>query len=80
MVLGVNREEDAAKVAAFVADQGLTFPVFLDPHKAFYSRFTGGGVPWNVVLDYELRVRWSAPGFDAAALRRVVDEELARLR
>ena len=78
-MVGVNREEDAAKVAAFVADQQLTYPVFLDPHKAFYARFTTGGVPWNVVLDPELRVRWSAGGFDEAALRRVVDEELAKL-
>lgn len=80
VVLGVNREEDAAKVEAFVAEQRLTYPVFLDPQRAFYSRFAGGGVPWNVVLDPQLRVCWSAPGFDEAALRRVVDEELARLR
>lgn len=80
MVLGVNREEDPAKVAAFVTDQQLTYPILLDPQRAFYSRFTSGGVPWNVVLDPDLRVRWSAGGFDEAALRRVVDEELARLR
>jgi peroxiredoxin len=77
-VIGVNREEDAATARKFVEQTKLTYPNFLDPKRELYSRFTPKYVPYNVVIDPEGRVVYSAAGFDQAALNLVVKEQLAK--
>lgn len=78
-MIGVNREEDAATARPWVEKHRLTYPVFLDEKRAFYARFTPKWIPYNVVLDPEGRVLYSASGFEEEKIRKIIDAELAKL-
>lgn len=72
VVLGVNREEDADTAKKFVAQNQLTFPVFLDPRREFYSKFTPKYIPWNVVIGPDMKLLYSKAGYDAKELEAAV--------
>ena len=57
VVLGVNYGEDPAKVQAFAAAYGLTFPLLLDPEHEVVRLYGVRGLPTTVVIDPEGIVR-----------------------
>jgi len=57
-VIAVNDGETAPTVNAFVADHGLTFPVWLDPtYEGTDRAFKAGNLPTSYVIDRIGRVR-----------------------
>ena len=79
-MLGVDRAEKVEEIKAFVEKFKLTYPIFQDPVRELYSKFTPMYIPWNVVLDAEGRILYSAAGFDGDAVRQAVDEALKTIK
>lgn len=51
-VIAVNDGEPSADVVSFIADHGLTFPVWLDPtYQATDRAFKSGNLPMSYVVD-----------------------------
>lgn len=52
VVLAIS-DEEAAKVAPFIHDRGVTFPVLLDPRRKVHEAFIVEGIPHSFVYDRE---------------------------
>lgn len=50
-VFAVSLGEDAATVKSFVAEQKITFPVYLDPKNILSRTFASQGIPTTYILD-----------------------------
>lgn len=78
---GLGGGDTTSIVQQFVAQTGVTFPIGWDSG-ATYSRFrTGAGVspfPLDVVVGRDGRVAYLSREYDAAAMRTVVERELAK--
>jgi peroxiredoxin len=46
-------DEEAAKVAPFIRERGVTFPVLLDPGRKVHKAFIVEGIPHSFVYDRE---------------------------
>ena len=46
-------DEEAAKVAPFIRERGVTFPVLLDPGRKVHEAFIVEGIPHSFVYDRE---------------------------
>lgn len=57
VLLGINQEETPQVVEAFVADYGLTFPVWLDEDYLAQRVFNTFSLPGSFVIDRQGRVR-----------------------
>lgn len=53
VVVGVNYEEDAAPVEAFVRERGLSFPVWLDRKGEAAAKLGVRGLPVSFIIDRE---------------------------
>lgn len=80
VIVGVNQQESADEVSAFVAEQGLTFPILLDSNGRVGSRYGVRGIPTTYLLDPTGRVLGSKVGFMewdeehvVAAIRSLID-------
>jgi hypothetical protein len=62
-VLGVNYKESAATVQNTIDTYGLTFPNLLDTYGTIYWLYGDGYIPYNVVLDQDFTVVYTAHGF-----------------
>lgn len=81
-VVGVSIDAGNAddRVAAFVEEAGITFPIWRDPGNAFRKTFATQGVPETVLIGRggEEVYRWRGPmGLDPATDRAAIDAALA---
>ncbi len=73
VVLALNQREARADVEAFIAEQGLTFPVWLDLRGEAEMKFNTNALPSSYVADRSGRVRLAWIGeIDAAKLEQYV--------
>ena len=80
-VLGISIDDAGArdKIAAFVREYGLRFPVLLDPDQRAYREYQAYGVPETFLIDKEGRVveRFVGPKqWDDGRYERVIRELL----
>lgn len=63
VVVGINVSEDAATAAAYVQEQGFTFPIWSDPTGKQLMALGIRGLPASLFLDREGRLQqfWSGP-------------------
>ncbi len=54
-VFAVSLGEDAETVRRFVAEQKMTFPVYLDPKNSLAKTYASQGIPTTYILDKEGR-------------------------
>jgi thiol-disulfide isomerase/thioredoxin len=75
----VDLAEIRAKVEQFVKDNGMNYPVLLDPNNEVGRRFNGGELPTNVLIDPQgyVRRRFSG-GRNVAAFEAMIDEVVAQ--
>jgi peroxiredoxin len=57
VLLGVNQEESSEVVKPFVAEYGLTFPIWLDENYLAQRMFNTFNLPSSFVIDRDGRVR-----------------------
>jgi peroxiredoxin len=67
VVLGINTEEPAVVVRAFVEDIGLTFPILLDETGQVAREYRAAGLPMTLVIDREGLIQVRHVGYLSAA-------------
>ncbi len=85
VVLGVSGDglfgdESRTTLERFVEQTKVTFPILLgDDSRRAYGKPASriSPFPFDVIIDKEGKVRYASARFDAAQLRRVIDELLA---
>jgi peroxiredoxin len=61
-LIGINAAEPAGAVEAFVRQNGISFPMWLDPTSQALSAFQNNGLPSSYVLDRSAKVRLAWTG------------------
>jgi len=73
VVLAVATQDEPETVARFVQNQGLTFPVLLDPEGEVPQRWSFSGIPASFVLDRQGRIVYRAMGLREWDSREIID-------
>ena len=81
IVIGISiwAEGDPFEVTKeFVKEHGITYPVLVDPQKEspIADAYKVIGVPTNVVIDREGRIRYMQAGFDPEGIKQAIEEAL----
>jgi thiol-disulfide isomerase/thioredoxin len=80
-VYGVSVDEDPHQIDAFLSEQGVTYPILLDPAAAVSGpRFEIDSIPMTVIADKKGEVRFTHRGFEGseeAQVRAEVEKLLA---
>jgi len=73
VVVAIESGEPPAEVKTFIKEQGLTFPVWLDPHGLSVDAFQNWNLPSSYVIDRSgiLRLAWTG-GVNQATLEKYV--------
>jgi len=74
MVIAVSSGEDPAKVKEYVAREGLTFLVLVDPDGEFARTVGGNSIPRMMILDRDRRIVRLAVGYSPQEINRTADE------
>lgn len=82
VMISISREEDAAKVAPFVAERALPWTIGLDTDRAAYARYAEAYIPRNHVIGRDGRIVFQSEGFEeaefAAMITAIADALAAR--
>lgn len=81
VMISVSREEDAAKVAPFVAERALPWLIGLDTDRSAYARYAEAYIPRNHVIGRDGTIVFQSEGFEEpefAAMITAIADELAR--
>lgn len=78
LVVGVDLGETPEKVREFEEKYHLTFPLLVNPDGNILPTRKGyGGIPYNVVVDEHMVVRFAGLGFDPKRLGGLIADLLA---
>ena len=70
LVVAINLGDKREEVKAFQERSHLTYPVLMDPDKSSSPRFkTDFAMPYNLLVDGQMVVRYSAAGSDFKLLK-----------
>ena len=75
-MLGIGLEQNAQQVKQWGNKYGATFPLLLDPTQSVYNTYGNGYIPYNVVIDTKMILRYTASGYDEAAMIAVIEQYL----
>ncbi len=77
-ILAVNTDREPGKVARFLEEIPLSFPILLDPQQKLYRSFDAGTLPTSYLVDGKGQIRIRRKGFRKGDERRLVNavEEL----
>jgi thiol-disulfide isomerase/thioredoxin len=82
VMISVSREEDAAKVAPFVAERALPWLIGLDTDRSAYARYAEAYIPRNHVIGRDGTIVFQSEGFEeaefAAMITAIADALAAR--
>jgi hypothetical protein len=73
VVVGIDLSETAAKVKEWKARKKVTYPLFIDVQGTSLSLFGQDGIPTNLILDKQRKLRYVRAGFDANGMKQVLD-------
>jgi peroxiredoxin len=77
VVIGINTGEEGEpqqKARAFQQKHGLTYPILLDEKGTVSAAYRVQGLPTNVIIDREGKVRYIDAGFNASAIGKKLQE------
>ena len=75
-VVAIDEGEDPELVKKFRDKHGVSYPVLLDPDHSVFPKLAGKASPWNIIVDGQGVVRYSAPGFSPGLLKSKLNETL----
>lgn len=75
-MLGIGLEQNAQEVKQWGNTYGATFPLLMDPTLSVYWTYGNGYIPYNVVIDTAMILRYTASGYDEAAMIAVIKKYL----
>ena len=71
VVLPISRGEKREVVEKFIADNGYTFGVGLDPERAIYDQYASNFVPRTFIINKRGKVTYRVAGYDEATAEAV---------
>ncbi|MBK9472332.1 MAG: TlpA family protein disulfide reductase [bacterium] len=72
VMISISREEDAAKVAPFVAERALPWTIGLDTDRTAYARYAEAYIPRNHVIGRDGRIVFQSEGFEEAEFAAMI--------
>ena len=73
-VIAVDIQEPQPLVQGWAAAQGVTYPIWMAPDWTLIGEFPQAvAIPYNVVLDRDLVIRYASIGFDLNAITTMID-------
>ncbi len=73
-VIAVDIQELQPLVAGWAAAQGVTYSIWMAPDWTLFDQFPqSAGIPYNVILDQNLVIRYASIGFDLNAVTGMID-------
>lgn len=71
--LPISRGEERAEVEKFLAAQGYTFPVGLDPEQKIYTLYATNYIPRNFLIDRDGRIVLTSVGYDPSEFGELIE-------
>ena len=71
VVLPISRGEKREVVEKFIADNGYTFGVGLDPERAIYDQYASNFVPRTFIINKQGKVTYRVAGYDEQTAKAV---------
>ena len=81
IVIGISRGEQMDLVKGFVAKNGMTYQIAVDPDRKIYDRFASAGIPRSYVVGRDGKITFQSLGYQAQEfdqLKAAVQHELTR--
>ncbi len=75
-MLGIALHQNAQNVKQWGATYGATFPLLMDPTYSVYSAYGDWFVPYNVVIDTAMILRYTDSGYNEAAMLAIIKQYL----
>ena len=73
-VIALDIQELPPLVQGWAAAQGVTYPIWMAPDWTLFDQFPqAAGIPYNVVLDRTLVIRYASIGFDLSAITGMIE-------
>lgn len=78
-VIALDIQEPVPLVQGWAAAQGVTYAIWMAPDWTLFELFPNAiGIPYNAILDRDMRITYGASGFDLEGLTGAIDEILAQ--
>lgn len=74
MVVAINEGEEPEKVKRYRTKHGVSYPILMDPDHVVYPKVAGKASPWNILIDTQGTIRYSASGFIPDVLKAKLNE------
>ncbi len=73
-VIAVDIQELQPLVEGWAAAQGVTYSIWMAPDWTLFDQFPqAAGIPYNVILDRNLVIRYASIGFDLSAITDMIE-------
>ena len=81
VVIGIDLKEELGQVKLFQINQNLTFLLGIDMTGDVFRSFAGGdevaNVPYNVIIDQNMKIRFSQTGYNEGEMTGLINELLS---
>ena len=79
IVIGVDLQEELGRVKLFQINNNLSFLIGIDKSGEVFQSFASeaNAIPYNVIIDQNMKIRYSRPGYNQTEMITVIDELLA---
>ena len=80
-MLGIDIQETKQQVMNWISQKGVTYPVLLDTSGSVWGHYNSAGnyIPYNVVIDTGMIVRYSTYGYNESELLTVIQNYLPKV-
>jgi peroxiredoxin len=79
----IGREHNTDDLVKFKAEQKLTMPFAADPKREVYAKYANEGIPRNVLIGIDGKVKFQSVSYDAAEfaqMEKAIESELAQAK
>ena len=77
VVVALNEAENTDTVKKYRDKHKLSYPILLDPNQDVFPQLMGQASPWNIIVDQNGIVKYSAPGFNPDVIKSMVTQLLS---
>lgn len=79
VVIAVDLQEELGKVKLFQINNNLSFLIGIDATGDVFQTYASAApaIPYNVIIDQNMKIRYSQTGYDQPAMIALIDELLA---
>ncbi len=75
--MAIDLKETPDKAKSFKDKHGLTMPIWSDKSGSVFPKFGQRGIPTNVVIGKDGKLKFAKAGFDLGGIKAAIDKALA---